>query len=159
MKSPWKWPVWPRGSAHARLESKSGGYGFVALEAQGSASWTRRDYAALTREGYLRNPIVYRAVRLIAEVSSAIPLLLYKGAEELDAHPLTDLLKSPNTRQSGAAFFEALFSTLLLAGNGYVEMAGAGDALELHHACGPSGRALRQTGRAGRWRFHTALET
>jgi HK97 family phage portal protein len=132
MKSPWKWKPWRGGGDEPRLEAKSGGYGFVALEAQGSATWTRRDYAALTREGYLRNPIVYRAVRLIAEASSAIPLLLYKGVEELDAHPLTDLLKAPNARQSGAAFFEALFSTLLLAGNGYIELAGAGDAQELH---------------------------
>jgi HK97 family phage portal protein len=128
MKSPWKWNPWQR----PRLEAKSGGYGFVALEAQGNATWTRRDYAALTREGYLRNPIVYRAVRLIAEASSAIPLLLYKGVEELDAHPLTDLLKAPNGRMSGAAFFEALLSTLLLAGNGYIELAGAGGAVELH---------------------------
>ncbi len=132
MKTPWKWPLRQRGAQPARLEAKSGGYGFVALEAQGSATWTRRDYTALTREGYLRNPVVYRAVRLIAETSSAIPLLLYKGVEELDAHPLLDMLKAPNGRQSGAAFFDALFSTLLLAGNGYVELAGAGAALELH---------------------------
>jgi HK97 family phage portal protein len=128
MKSPFKWKPWRA----ARLEAKNAGFGFVALEAQGSATWTRRDYAALTREGYLRNPIVYRAVRLIAEASSAIPLLLYKGVDELDRHPLTDLLKAPNARQSAAGFFEALVSTLLLAGNGYIELTGAGEALELH---------------------------
>lgn len=132
MKSAWKWPLRRRGVEQTRVEHKSGGYGFVALEAQGTANWTRRDYAALTREGYLRNPIVYRAVRLVAEATSAIPLLLYRGVEELDGHPLTDLLKMPNNRQSGAAFFEALYTTLLLAGNGYLELVGFADALELH---------------------------
>jgi len=39
----------------------------VALESGGWARWTPRDYAALAREGYARNAIVYRAVRLIAE--------------------------------------------------------------------------------------------
>ena len=132
MKSPFKWPLRRRGDAEPRVESKSGGYGFVTLEAQGSARWTRRDYAALTREGYLRNPVVYRAVRLVAEAASAIPLLLYRGVEELDGPPLTDLLRQPNGRQSGAAFFEALYSMLLLSGNGYIELIGAGEALELH---------------------------
>jgi len=39
----------------------------VALESGGWARWTPRDYAALACEGYARNAIVYRAVRLIAE--------------------------------------------------------------------------------------------
>jgi phage portal protein BeeE len=32
------------------------------MESGGRASWTPRDYAALAREGYVRNAIVYRAV-------------------------------------------------------------------------------------------------
>jgi HK97 family phage portal protein len=132
MKSPFRWPLRRRGGDVARVESKAGGYGFVALERQGSASWTRRDYAALAREGYLRNPIVYRTVRLIAEACGAAPLLLYRAVEELGRHPLTDLLRAPNARQSGAAFLEALVTQLLLSGNAYVELVGEGDALELH---------------------------
>ena len=36
-------------------------------------------------------------------------------------HPLLDLLARPNPRQDGAAFLEALYAHLLLAGNAYVE--------------------------------------
>ena len=39
----------------------------IAFESGGRARWTPRDYAALAREGYVQNAIVYRAVRLVAE--------------------------------------------------------------------------------------------
>ncbi|RUM97345.1 phage portal protein [Pseudaminobacter arsenicus] len=131
----WKWP-WPRnaGNGGARPEHKSGApSGFVALHAQGEARWTRRDYAALAREGYMRNPIVHRAVRLICETASAMPWLLYEGAAELEDHPLLQLLERPNQRQAGASFLETLYGHLLLAGNAYVEMIEANEgARELH---------------------------
>ena len=127
---------WPRlaGNAGARREKKSASPGgFIAFHAQGEAHWTRRDYAALAREGFMRNPIVHRAVRLIAETASAVPWLLYEGAAELDEHPLLALLERPNARQAGATFLEGLYGHLLLAGNAYVEMIAAGNgARELH---------------------------
>jgi phage portal protein BeeE len=36
----------------------------IAFESSRRARWTPRDYAALAREGYAKNAIVYRAVRL-----------------------------------------------------------------------------------------------
>jgi len=60
----------------------------VALESGGWARWTPRDYAALAREGYARNAIVYRAVRLIAESIGALCFVLYEGTAERDSHPL-----------------------------------------------------------------------
>lgn len=131
----WKWP-WPRsaGNDGARLETKeAGGTGFIAFHAQGEANWTRRDYATLAREGFMRNPIVHRAVRLIAESAASIPWLLYEGVREIETHPLLDLLERPNQRQAGATFLEALYGHLLLAGNAYVELVDAGgEARELH---------------------------
>lgn len=131
----WNWS-WPRaaGNAGARVESKNASPGgFIAIHGQSEAQWTRRDYAALAREGFMRNPIVHRSVRLISETASAVPWLLYDGAAELDDHPLLNLLERPNTRQAGATFLEALYGHLLLAGNAYVEMIDAGnDARELH---------------------------
>jgi phage portal protein BeeE len=107
--------------------------GFVALHAQGEARWTRRDYATLAREGFMRNPVVHRAVRLISEAASAVPWLLYEGAAELDDHPLLKLLDRPNQRQAGASFLEVLYGHLLIAGNAYVELIEAGgDMRELH---------------------------
>ena len=122
----WKWP-WPRRreTLGVRAEQKSGA-GFIAFHAQGEARWTRRDYAALAREGFMKNPVAHRCVRMIAEAAAAVPVLLYAGAKEYDAHPALDLLARPNQRQAGGAFLETLYGHLLLSGNAYVELIGAG---------------------------------
>ena len=125
---------WLRGTAPAgpaelspapvdRLESKAGmvGEGFVALQLAGTARWTPRDYASLTRQGYLDNAVVHAAVRLIAQTAAAVPWLLYEGATEHSEHPLLSLLERPNSRQAGVTFLEALYGQLLLSGNAYVE--------------------------------------
>ena len=39
----------------------------IAWHDGGRARWTPRDYAALAREGYQKNPVAHRCVRLIAE--------------------------------------------------------------------------------------------
>ena len=107
----------------------------IALESGGRARWTPRDYAALAREGYTRNAIVHRAVRLTAEAVGGLSFVLYDGADELTAHPLIDLLARPNPRQDGPGFIEAIAAHLLLSGNAYVEavsVAGAGGPRELH---------------------------
>ena len=93
----------------------------IAMESGGRARWTPRDYAALTRESYVTNAIVHRAVKLVAENVGGVTLIAYEGAAERDAHPLLDLLARPNPRQEQAAFLEAVATHLLLAGNAYVE--------------------------------------
>ena len=93
----------------------------IALEGGGRARWTPRDYAQLSREGYVRNAIVHRAVRLIAESIGGLTFVLYDGARELTEHALLDLLARPNPRQDGANLLETLSAHLLLAGNAYVE--------------------------------------
>ena len=67
----------------------------IAIESGGRARWTPRDYAALAREGYTRNAIVHRAVRLTAESIGALSFVLYEGAAELD--------RASAARSSGAA--------------------------------------------------------
>lgn len=130
----WNWARALRpGRKGAPAERKDAGYGFVALHAQGEPRWTRRDYAGLAREGYMRNPVAHRAVRLIAEAAGAVPWLLYDGTTEFDRHPLLDLLARPNQRQAGASFLETLYGHLMLSGNAYVELTEAGEGLrELH---------------------------
>jgi HK97 family phage portal protein len=93
----------------------------VHLESGGRARWTPRDYTALSREGYGKNAIVHRAVRLIAESVGGLTFLLYEGDAEHAQHPLLDLLARPNPRQDGASFLEAVTAHLLLAGNAYIE--------------------------------------
>ncbi|TCK31285.1 HK97 family phage portal protein [Ancylobacter aquaticus] len=105
----------------------------VALLGGHRAQWTPRDYGALAREGYQRNAIAYRCVRLIAQgVGELRPVLTQEGREDA-AHPLLDLLAQPNARLSGPGLMEALASHLLLSGNGYVEAVSVGEQVrELH---------------------------
>ena len=131
----WNWP-WARrpGRESASVERKqAGGYGFVALHAQGEPLWTRRDYVSLARAGFMRNPVAHRAVRMTAEAAASIPWLLYEGGAELSEHPMLDLLAEPNQRQAGPSFMEALYGHLLLSGNAYVELVETGTgAREMH---------------------------
>jgi len=110
--------------APARKSSRIGR--LIALEGGGRARWTPRDYGTLAREGYARNAIVYRAVRLIAESVGTLSFVLYEGAAERDEHPLLELLRRPNPRQDGTSFLENVASHLLLAGNAYIEAVGVG---------------------------------
>ncbi|MEL6436658.1 MAG: phage portal protein [Pseudomonadota bacterium] len=72
-------------------------------------------------QGYARNPIVYRCVRLISEAAASVPWLCYQGTREVEDHPALAMIKRPNTSQTQAEFLERLIGFMLLAGNGYVE--------------------------------------
>ena len=105
----------------------------IALHEAGRPVWTPRDYGALSREGYQRNPVVHRCVRLIAEAAAQTPLLAKVGGAELPEHPALALIERPNPRQGGIAFRETLFGHLLVAGNAYVEAVSIGrEPRELH---------------------------
>jgi len=75
----------------------------VALYVAGRPVWTPRDYAALAREGFQRNPVVHRSVRLIAEAAAALPLSLLEGGRIVDAHPLVALMRRPTRARAGRA--------------------------------------------------------
>ncbi len=105
----------------------------VALHSAGRPAWTARNYPALARAGYMRNPVVYRAVRMISESAASVPWLLYDGESELDDHPLLELLRRPNPRQAGGELLEAVYGHLLVAGNAYLEaVAIDGEVREIH---------------------------
>ncbi|MCK0209029.1 phage portal protein [Starkeya koreensis] len=105
----------------------------VALLSGQRPQWTPRDYGALAREGYQRNAIAHRCVRLIAQSVGEVRLVLMEEGREILAHPLLDLMARPNARLSGSGFMEALASHLMIAGNAYVEAVALGGApRELH---------------------------
>ncbi|MEO1198090.1 MAG: phage portal protein [Pseudomonadota bacterium] len=105
----------------------------IALSGGSSAIWTERSPLALAREGMERNPIVYRAVRMVAEAAASVPLVLREGEREHKHHPLLDLLRRPNPRQAGPELFEAALSHLMIAGDAYLECVFvAGEPVELH---------------------------
>jgi HK97 family phage portal protein len=109
----------------------------LAFDSGGRARWTSKDFAALAREGYLSNAIVHRAVRLITENAAAVSFLVFDGAQEREAHPLSTLLTRPNPRQDGGVFFEMLYAHLLLAGNAYVEAVTLDDSVRELYALRP----------------------
>ena len=92
-----------------RVEEKASKAGpLVALTLAGRALWTPRDYASLAREGFERNAVAYRCVRMIAEAAAGVPWLLYEGERELTEHPLLRLLETPNPTESGGRSFREL---------------------------------------------------
>ena len=81
-----------RALAPAREQKTSHAGQLFALNAFGQPRWTSRNESALAREGYERNAICHRCVRMIAEAVASIPWLIYEGETEAVDHPLHDLL-------------------------------------------------------------------
>jgi len=109
----------------------------IAWHSQGRPVWTPRDYSALAKEGYARNPVVYRSVRMVTEAAASVPWLLYEQTKEHDTHPLLDLLKRPNPRQSGPEFLEVVYGHLLVSGNAYLEAVELDDGVREIHTLRP----------------------
>jgi HK97 family phage portal protein len=109
----------------------------IAWTAHGQPVWTPRDLASLAREGFAKNAVVYRAVRMVAESAGSVPLYLFDGEKEIDSHPLLKLLERPNQSQCKPELFEAFYGHLLVAGNAYLEAVTAGGTLRELHALRP----------------------
>ncbi len=90
----------------------------LAWHAPGRPVWMSRDPAAFAREGYVRNAVAYRCVRMIAEAAASAPLKV--GPED---HPLARLLSRPNPEQTGVELMEAFYGHLQVSGNSYLEAA------------------------------------
>lgn len=88
--------------------------------------WSPKNYADLAREGYAKNPVAYRSVRMIAEAVASLPLAMFDGSRELGEHPLLALFARPNPRETRTDLFEAIAGHLLVAGNAYIELVSAG---------------------------------
>jgi len=87
-------------------ESKSARV-LMSLRELGDPDWTRRSFPALAQEGFARNPVVHRCVRLIAEAANRVPLVAVEDGKRLTQHPLLKLLRRPNPHQSGSERLEA----------------------------------------------------
>ena len=103
-------------------EAKSG-HMLMAIRDLGTPDWTRRSFPALAQEGVMRNPVVHRCVRLIAEGAARVPLVAREAGKRLEEHPLPALLRRPNPHQSGSELLEAVYAYLQTAGNAYLHAA------------------------------------
>ena len=109
-------------AAKTPLEQKaSAARAVIAFNRLGAPAWTPRNYAALAAQGYERNVIAYRCVRLAAEAAASAPLGVMENGRPLAEHPLLALLARPNPEQSGAELLESFYGFLQTAGNAYLE--------------------------------------
>ncbi|MEQ9507060.1 MAG: phage portal protein [Hyphomonas sp.] len=105
-----KW-TWPFGND---TRDAKAAFPLALLSEPRAANWGARDSGALIRDGYLRNAVAYRCVRMVAEAAASIPLkMAHDGAGAL--------LRRPGPDMAPAGFLEAVFSELLLSGNAFVE--------------------------------------
>lgn len=122
------------GAQSRRTDTKSATPGhLMAWHVPGRAVWAPRDYQAFAREGFMENPIVYRAIRMIAEGAASIPLTVMEDGIEFSSHPLSDLLARPCSDQTGTDVLECWYGYLLVSGNAYLRaVAVGGEVRELH---------------------------
>ncbi len=124
-----------RKAAAPVAETKASAAGrVVAWGSSGRVAWSARDTVSLTRTGFQGNPVGYRAVTLISEAAAALPLVLQDPGRRYDAHPLLALMARPNAAQGRAEMLEAVYGSLMLTGNAYLEAVPGLDAVpgELH---------------------------
>ncbi|HHL43152.1 MAG TPA: phage portal protein [Hellea balneolensis] len=93
----------------------------VALQIAGQASWTPRTYQALAKEGYQRNAVVYRCIRMIAESAASVPFQIGSKVDAYTRQKVETLLAFPNPKVSRAEFMEAHYGYLKLSGDAYLE--------------------------------------
>ncbi len=104
---------WLKRLGAPRVERK-----LLAWHPLGRPVWSARDPQIFAREGYAKNAIAYRCVRLIAEAAASAPLKVAPIE-----HPLAQLLARPNPEQTGVELIEAFFGHLQVSGNAFLEAA------------------------------------
>ena len=91
--------------------------------AAGQARFTPRQYDQLAKEGYQKNVIAYRCIKLISQNAAAVQWNVYQGTgsvrQKLEDHDLILLLRQPNPLQGTAEFIESVIAYYLIAGNSY----------------------------------------
>ncbi len=103
MKLPWM-----------RENTKSVKSSFVALAQLGAARWGQRDTRSLIRDGYLKNAIVYRCIRMVSDAAASVPF----AVQNIEA---ARLLNAPMPEETGTNLLAKLYADLQLSGNAYVE--------------------------------------
>ncbi len=106
----------------------------ISYHSSGRVVWSPRDAVSMVRNGFQGNPVGFRAVRLIAEAASNLPVVLQDGAQRFDSHPVLQVLSAPNPAQTQSDLLDAIVGQLVLSGNAYVEQVAdtTGAVVELH---------------------------
>lgn len=103
--------------------TKSAAQPLVALHLAGRATWSPRDYGGLVREGYQKNAIVYRCVRMISEAAASVPFCARRDLTCEAGDPAARLLTRGNPMSTAAEVLESFYGFLQVGGNAYFEAA------------------------------------
>ena len=110
-----------------KSETKSARQPLVALQLSSRASWTPRDYGGLVREGYQKNAIGYRCVRMISEAAASVPLCVRRQKNRVQVcepnDPAARFLSRGNPMGIAAEVLESFYGYLQVGGNAYFEAA------------------------------------
>ena len=123
------------------------------LARRGLAAEAPAGFAALSREGYRRNPVVYRCVRLLSETAASVPLKVAGG----EASAVRSLLDATSP-VGGVRALEAAFAHLAMTGSAYLRSTVVGERPVSLHALRPDSvtPATDARGRAVGWRVEEA---
>jgi HK97 family phage portal protein len=86
----------------------------VAISDLRQAQWSGA--GQLAREGFERNPVAYRCVRMISEAAASV-----RFAAEDEGDVLAQLLARPNIEEHGADLMEAFYAHLVVSGDAFLE--------------------------------------
>jgi HK97 family phage portal protein len=98
----------------------------VALTDLRSARWS--GVGTMAREGFERNPVAYRCIRMISEAAASVGFRAVDGGDAL-----AQLIARPNADQGGPDLLEGLYAHLSVSGDSYLEAVSIdGEVRELH---------------------------
>ncbi|RMD52390.1 phage portal protein [Candidatus Parcubacteria bacterium] len=86
-----------------------------------TAIWSPNNYRGFSEEGYKTNVIAYEAINKMARAVASIKWKVVSGGEEIENHPVAELLRRPNPVQSGQEWWMMKISYLLISGNAFDE--------------------------------------
>lgn len=95
-----------------------------------TAQWS--SLGELVREGFERNAVGYRCVRMVAEAAASVPFKA-RGDDET----LHTLMQRPSTDQSGPDLMEMFYTHLAISGDAYLEAVQVDGAVREVHALRP----------------------
>jgi HK97 family phage portal protein len=111
-----------------KREAKTAPVPMVSVSDLQQAQWSGAD--AMVREGFERNAVGYRCVRMVAEAAASIGFAA-RASDGRDALAL--LLARPNRDQAGPDLMEMFYIHLLISGDAYLEALQVDGAVrELH---------------------------
>ena len=127
-------------------DTKAAAGPYVAINGLGRPAWSARNYAGFAREGMIRNAVVYRCIRMMAEAAASVRLEACAGREAVPDHPMLDLIDRPAHGRTRFDFFEHWYSTLLISGNVFVHAAAAGGQIRQLHLLRPDRTSVLRDG-------------